>query len=74
MAALHGGQSHDAAARFTRFIEQHPHDARAEDAAYMRVRALREAGDEVGMKAAAQSYLERYPGGFRRAEVEGLLR
>jgi hypothetical protein len=73
MAALHAGQSHEAAGRFSRFIE-HPRDARAEDAAYMRVRALREAGDEAGMKAAARSYLEQYPGGFRRTEVEELLR
>jgi outer membrane protein assembly factor BamD (BamD/ComL family) len=74
MAALHAGQSRDAAARFARFIEQHPRDARAEDAAYMRVLALREAEDEAGMQAAARRYLRRYPEGFRRAEVEALLR
>jgi hypothetical protein len=74
MAALHTGQSRDAAARFTRFIERHPRDARAEDAAYMRVLALREAGDDAGMKAAARQYLGRHPQGFRRAEVEALLR
>jgi anti-sigma factor RsiW/TolA-binding protein len=74
MAALHAGQSRDAADRFARFSQEHPRDARAEDAAYMRVLALREAGDEAGMNAAAGAYLRRYPQGFRRTEVEGLLR
>jgi TolA-binding protein len=74
MAALRTGRSRDAAARFARFIERHPRDARAEDAAYLRVFALREAGDDAGMKAAARQYLGHHPQGFRRAEVEALLR
>jgi hypothetical protein len=38
MAAHQAGQNREAAARF---IQQHPDDARLEDAAYMRVLALR---------------------------------
>jgi hypothetical protein len=45
-----------------------------EDAAYMRVLALRGAGDETGMRAAARDYLHRHPGGFRRSEMKALLR
>lgn len=74
MAALHAGRSADAAAQFARFVEQHPRDARAQDATYMRILALQAAGDTVAMKAAAEAYLRAYPKGFRRNEVEALAR
>lgn len=74
MAALNSGDNPGASARFAAFINQHPHDARAEDAAYLRVIALQRAGDTNAMKQAAGAYLSRYPGGFRKSEVEPLSR
>jgi hypothetical protein len=74
LAALHGGSSRDAAAKFTDFLQQYPRDARAEDAAYLRIIALQRSGDAAAMKEAALAYLRRYPTGFRRAEAEKLAR
>lgn len=74
LATLDRGDSARAAAAFTRFLAKHPRDPRAEDAAYLRVIALRRSGDERGLKNAEQEYLRRYPSGFRHAEVEGLAR
>ena len=74
MAALDVGDNHQAAAAFAKFLEKHPDDARAEDAAYLRVIALQRSGDTVGTKQAVLEYLRRYPEGFRHAEVEPLSR
>jgi hypothetical protein len=74
MSALDGGDNGAAAARFAAFLAAHPRDARAEDAAYLRVIALQRASDTSAMKDAAVQYLRRYPKGFRRAEVEALSR
>lgn len=74
MSALNSGDNPGASARFAAFINQHPQDARAEDAAYLRVIALQRAGDTSAMKQAAAAYLRRYPGGFRKSEVEPLSR
>jgi hypothetical protein len=74
MAAFDHGDCHQAAAGLDAFIAAHPQDARSEDAAYLRVMSLRKCGDERSMKAAAVSYLQRYPAGFRRLEVERLAR
>ncbi len=74
MAALDAGDDHRAAAGFAEFIAAHPHDPRAEDAAYLRILALQRAGDEGSMRAATLEYLGRYPAGFRRSEVERLAR
>ena len=72
MAALDVGDNHQAAATFANFLAKHPRDARAEDAAYLRIIALQRSGDSAGMKQAALEYLRRYPAGFRQAEVERL--
>lgn len=74
LAAFNAGQSYSAAQQFQRFAHSHPTDARAEDAAYLRVLALDRARDIEGRRAAARLYLQRYPTGFRRAEVERLAR
>jgi TolA-binding protein len=74
MAALDRGDSRDAADEFARFARNYPVDDRAEDAAYLRVVALRRCGDPGATKQAATEYLRRYPAGFRRTEVEGLSR
>jgi TolA-binding protein len=63
-----------AAAAFASFLAKHPHDPRAEDAAYLRVIALQRSGDSGSVRWAAQEYLRRYPEGFRRAEMEALAR
>ena len=72
MAALDVGDNHQAAAAFANFLEKHPRDARAEDAAYLRVIAFQRSGDGAGMKQAALEYLRHYPAGFRHSEVEPL--
>jgi hypothetical protein len=74
MATLDAGDNAGAAAAFASFIAKHPLDPRAEDAAYLRIIALRRSGDEDSMKQAAEQYLRRYPSGFRHAEVETLSR
>jgi len=73
VATLNAGNGRAAASQFARFIAAHPHDARAEDAAYLRVLALRQAGDQAAMQAAGRAYLEQYRAGFRRSEVERLV-
>ena len=73
-AALRAGENRQAAAAFARFLAEHAGDSMAEDAAYLRVIALQRMGAEDDMKRAARDYLERFTGGFRRAEVEGLAR
>ncbi|HVJ93039.1 MAG TPA: FecR domain-containing protein [Labilithrix sp.] len=72
MSLLASGDYREAATRFARFSEDHPHDPRAEDAAYLRVLSLERSGDVHAMKEAAREYIRRYPSGFRRAEVERL--
>jgi hypothetical protein len=59
--------------RSTKETLKYPRDPRAEDTAYLRVMALRRSGDDK-MKQAAHQDLQRYPSGFRRTEVEALLR
>jgi hypothetical protein len=74
MTALDSGDNATAAARFADFLAAHPGDARAEDAAYLRIIALQRTSNTGTMKEAAAQYLRRYPQGFRRAEVETLSR
>jgi hypothetical protein len=73
MSALDDGDPTRAAIGFAAFLSQYPRDPRAEDAAYLRILALQRAGSPSTQQA-AHDYLSRYPRGFRRAEVEGLLR
>jgi TolA-binding protein len=74
MATFNSGDNAAAAAAFLDFLAKHPRDPRAEDAAYLRVIALRRSGDDRSTKQAGADYLKRYPAGFRHAEVELLLR
>lgn len=71
-AALNRGDNGQAALLFAAFVTRHPHDSRAEDAAYLRVLALQRAGNPSRLRQAAQDYLTRYPHGFRKSEVEPL--
>src|SRR6185369_3191645 len=52
VAALSAGQNAAAAGQLARFLRSYPHDARAEDAAYLRVLALGRAGDARAMQSA----------------------
>jgi hypothetical protein len=74
MAALERGDNRQAANLFRDFIAKHPGDRQAEDAAYLRVIALQRCGDVAGTQEAAREYLQRYPDGFRRLEMEQLSR
>jgi len=71
-AALRAGENRRAAAAFARFVDEHARDPMAEDAAYLRVIALQRLGAARETRRAADAYLERFPTGFRRAEVERL--
>jgi hypothetical protein len=72
VAVLEAGAHREAAAAFARFLEMHPRDPRAEDAAYLRVIALERCGAVQDTRRAAQAYLQLYPTGFRRIEIEKL--
>lgn len=72
LAVFQGGDNVAAATAFAAFVARHSRDARAEDAAYLRVIALQRCGAERDMRRAAADYLRLFPHGFRRAEVEGL--
>jgi hypothetical protein len=74
LAAFNRGNNAQAAALFSVFLGEHPRDARAEDAAYLRVLALQRSGNAAATERAARDYLARYPRGFRQAEVEALAR
>jgi hypothetical protein len=74
MAAFDRGDYRQAAAGFAEFLVAHPDDPRAEDAAYLRVMSFHKCGDKGSMKDAVLSYLSRYPTGFRRVEIERLVR
>jgi TolA-binding protein len=74
MASLNSGDNASAAARFAEFLARHPQNARAEDAAYLRILAFQRAGNASATRQAAHDYLARYPRGFRHAEAEALTR
>ena len=72
VALLEAGANRDAAAAFAHFLVKHPRDPRAEDAAYLRIIALERCGAALETRRAAQAYLQLYPTGFRRTEIETL--
>lgn len=72
MSAFDSGDNAHAARLFAAFVADHGRDARAEDAAYLRILALQRAGNAAPLQQAARDYLARYPRGFRHAEVEAL--
>ena len=72
VAQLESGHPSAAASGLRAFLARHPQDERDEDASYLLVVALRECGDAFGSLDAAHAYLQRYPAGFQRSEVEGL--
>ncbi len=73
VAAMGRGDFRTAAADFEDFERQQPHDERADDAGWLRVVALRRAGDEPAALTSAERYLRGYPSGAHRGEVATLL-
>jgi len=74
VALLGAGANREAAGAFARFLLRHPRDPRAEDATYLRVIALERGGAIQETRRAARAYLQLYPTGFRRTEIEQLSR
>jgi TolA-binding protein len=72
MAAFDAGHYADADARFARFTAQHPSEARAEDAFYLRAVIASKQQDATAAAARAHEYLARFPNGLRRTEMERL--
>jgi outer membrane protein assembly factor BamD (BamD/ComL family) len=67
------GRYDQAARLYEKFAADHPGDARAEDASYLRTLSLERGGRHEEARAAAQLYLARFPGGFRRTELESFV-
>jgi hypothetical protein len=72
VSLLDGGRNAAAATALSAFLAHHGDDPRAEDASYLLVLALERTGDAAATRAAAREYLQRYPSGFRRAQIEAL--
>lgn len=58
---------------FQSFIEAHPSDKRSEDALFLRIRSLQYLGRDTEARTEATRYLDRFPQGLRRPEVEQVI-
>jgi outer membrane protein assembly factor BamD (BamD/ComL family) len=67
------GNFGEAVERLGAFRRSHPGDARSEDAAFLMIVALHRAGRRAEAVIAARDYLQSYPSGYRRAEVERIV-
>lgn len=74
MTAFSAGDSQRAEQLFATFEQTHPHDARVEDALFLRAVAQARSGDVEASRALARRYLQRHPHGLRRREAERLAR
>jgi hypothetical protein len=74
IARLDAADPAGAATALRRFLVEHPHDARGEDAEFLLIIALQRVPDPDGVRAAAGDYLRDYPSGLRRSSVEPLAR
>ena len=75
-AAIHrfeGGQFAEAGPLLASFERDHPHDARSEDAAFLRAVCRAKMGDRAGASRLSREYLQRYPHGLRRPEAERMV-
>ena len=68
--AFHAGRYDEAEALWREFLSRHPDDARAEDAAFLRIVGRTRAGDRSGAARMARDYLAQFPHGMRRHEAE----
>jgi TolA-binding protein len=74
MAAFSAGDYGRAERLFLAFGQDHPADARVEDATFLIAVARSRRGDVDGAGKIARQYLQRYPSGLRRVEAERLAR
>jgi hypothetical protein len=74
LALIRSGQSAAAAAKLRTFLALHPTAPNVEDAAYLLVVASTRSAARAEAREAARAYLARFPNGFRRHEVELILR
>jgi hypothetical protein len=74
MSAFSSGTYRTADALFARFEQKFPTDARSEDAAFLRIVIGKRLGDQAAVSRLAGEYLQRHPHGFRRSDVERLIR
>jgi TolA-binding protein len=72
VGSLARGNFGEAVERLGEFRRKNPHDARAEDAAFLVVMALERAGKHEAAAQAAREYLQSYPEGYRRGEAAAI--
>jgi hypothetical protein len=72
VGSMERGDYGEAAERLEAFQKAHPHDARAEDAAFLRILAHERAGQHAAAARAARTYLASYPDGYKRAAAEAI--
>jgi hypothetical protein len=73
MSAFSAGAYETADALFAQFQQKFPADARNEDAEFLRIVIEKRLGDRAATSRRARAYLEHYPRGFRRNDVERLI-
>lgn len=74
MTAFSSGAYETADALFAQFQKEFPTDARNEDADFLRIIIEKRLGNRDATTQRAKAYLERYPRGFRRNDVDRILR
>jgi hypothetical protein len=74
MSAFSSGAYRTADSLFARFEQKFPADARSEDAAFLRIVIEKRLGDQAAVSRLAGEYLQLHPHGFRRNDVERLIR
>ncbi|HMI83792.1 MAG TPA: tetratricopeptide repeat protein [Polyangiaceae bacterium] len=70
VTALRQGNYRKAEQMLDRFLAASPHDARLEDAWFMKAVARARSGDTEGAAELGRAYLERFPNGLRRREAQ----
>lgn len=73
MTAFSSGAYETSDALFAQFQQRFPADARNEDVDFLRIVIEKRLGDPAAAARRARAYLERYPRGFRRNDVERLV-
>lgn len=73
MTAFSAGDYGRADELLAAFIRDFPRDGRAEDASFLRIESHARRGDRAGAAALARQYMQRFPRGLRRPEVERFI-
>jgi TolA-binding protein len=73
MAAFTAGDYNRSEQLFAAFERDHATDPRTEDATFLRALSRARRGDHAGARGLAAEYLQRFPNGLRRVEMERLL-